>query len=116
SAFRTFYQFLAARKGLRSNPVREVQLPKLDKKLPLVLTRQQIEELLAAAARCGDYGTVLQQRPAAERTGRSGCGRCGSLHGIGPRLRQRQKGTRLSGWVAGAGGHLALSCSGECSF
>jgi site-specific recombinase XerD len=53
SAFRTFYQFLAARKGLRSNPVREVQLPKLDKKLPLVLTRQQIEELLAAPARVG---------------------------------------------------------------
>jgi len=51
SAFRTFYQFLAARKGLRSNPVREVQLPKLEKKLPLVLTRQQIEELLAAPAR-----------------------------------------------------------------
>jgi integrase/recombinase XerC len=51
SALRTFYQFLAARKGLRSNPVREVQLPKLDKKLPLVLTRQQIEELLAAPAR-----------------------------------------------------------------
>jgi integrase/recombinase XerC len=51
SAFRTFYQFLVARKGLRSNPVREVQLPKLEKKLPLVLTRQQIEELLAAPAR-----------------------------------------------------------------
>jgi integrase/recombinase XerC len=51
SALRTFYQFLAARKGLQSNPVREVQLPKLDKKLPLVLTRQQVEELLAAPAR-----------------------------------------------------------------
>jgi integrase/recombinase XerC len=50
SAFRTLYQFLAARKGLRSNPVREVQLPKLEKKLPLVLTRQQVEELLAAPA------------------------------------------------------------------
>jgi integrase/recombinase XerC len=50
SAFRTFYQFLAARKGLRSNPLREVQLPKLEKKLPLVLTRQQVEELLAAPA------------------------------------------------------------------
>jgi integrase/recombinase XerC len=48
SALRTFYQFLSARKGLRANPVREVQLPKIDKKLPLVLTRQQIEELLAA--------------------------------------------------------------------
>src|SRR5947207_9269165 len=51
SALRTFYQFLAARKGLRHNPVREVQLPKLEKKLPLVLTRQQVEELLAAPTR-----------------------------------------------------------------
>src|SRR6266702_2163720 len=51
SALRTFYQFLAARKRLRGNPVREVQLPKLEKKLPLVLTRQQVEELLAAPTR-----------------------------------------------------------------
>jgi len=51
SALRTFYQFLAARKGLRGNPVREVQLPKIEKKLPLVLTRQQVEELLTAPTR-----------------------------------------------------------------
>jgi site-specific recombinase XerD len=51
SALRTFYQFLGARKGLRSNPVREIQLPKIEKKLPLVLTRQQVEELLAAPTR-----------------------------------------------------------------
>jgi site-specific recombinase XerD len=51
SAFRTFYQFLAARKRLRRNPVREVQLPKIEKKLPLVLTRQQVEDLLAAPMR-----------------------------------------------------------------
>jgi site-specific recombinase XerD len=51
SALRTFYQFLAARKGLRGNPVREVQLPRIEKKLPLVLTRRQIEELLAAPTR-----------------------------------------------------------------
>jgi site-specific recombinase XerD len=50
SALRTFYQFLSARKGLRDNPVRQVQLPKTAKKLPLVLTRQQVEELLAAPA------------------------------------------------------------------
>jgi integrase/recombinase XerC len=48
SALHSFYQFLAARKNLRRNPVREVQLPKLEKKLPLVLTRHQIEELIAA--------------------------------------------------------------------
>jgi integrase/recombinase XerC len=51
SALRTFYQFLAARKRLRRNPVREVQLPKLEKKLPLVLTRQQVDELLGAPVR-----------------------------------------------------------------
>jgi site-specific recombinase XerD len=51
SALRTFYQFLAARKRLRTNPVREVQLPKMEKKLPLVLTRQQVEELLTAPNR-----------------------------------------------------------------
>src|SRR5438876_9988248 len=48
SALRTFYRFLTERKGLRRDPVRELQLTKIDKKLPLVLTRQQIEELLAA--------------------------------------------------------------------
>src|SRR5438094_2405332 len=48
SALRTFYQFLTARKRLARNPVREVQLPKIEKKLPLVLTRSQIEELLTA--------------------------------------------------------------------
>jgi integrase/recombinase XerC len=51
SALRSFYQFLAARKRLRKNPVREVQLPKIEKKLPLVLTRQQVEDLLSAPTR-----------------------------------------------------------------
>jgi len=51
SALRSFYQFLAARKRLRSNPVRGVQLPKVEKKLPLVLTRQQVEDLLSAPTR-----------------------------------------------------------------
>ncbi len=50
SALRTFYRFLVDRKKLRRDPVRELQLPKIDKKLPLVLTRQQIEELLATPA------------------------------------------------------------------
>ena len=48
SALRTFYKFLNARKNLVRDPLRELQLPKIDKKLPIVLTRQQIEELLAA--------------------------------------------------------------------
>jgi integrase/recombinase XerC len=48
SALRAFYKFLAERKGLKRDPVRELQLPKIEKKLPLVLTRPQIDELLAA--------------------------------------------------------------------
>lgn len=58
SAFRTFYRFLVQRKNLRKDPVRELQLPKPEKKLPLVLTRQQIDELLAAPLR------VAKQRAA----------------------------------------------------
>lgn len=48
SALRTFYRFLAERKGVAHDPVRELELPKAEKKLPLVLTRAQIEELLSA--------------------------------------------------------------------
>lgn len=48
SALRAFYKFLSDRKKIRMDPLRQLQLPKVDKKLPLVLTRQQIEELLAA--------------------------------------------------------------------
>ena len=48
SALRAFYKFLGERKKLKVDPLRQLQLPKIEKKLPLVLTRQQIEELLAA--------------------------------------------------------------------
>ena len=51
SAFRTFYRFLVERKNVRRDPVRELELPKAEKKLPLVLTRQQIDELLSAPLR-----------------------------------------------------------------
>ena len=51
SAFRTFYRFLVERKGVERDPVRELELPKAEKKLPLVLTRQQIDELLTAPLR-----------------------------------------------------------------
>jgi integrase/recombinase XerC len=48
SALRSFYRFLVARNRLTKDPVREVQLPKSGKKLPLVLTQAQMSELLAA--------------------------------------------------------------------
>jgi site-specific recombinase XerD len=55
SAFRTFYRFLVERKNFRKDPVRELQLPKPEKKLPLVLTRLQIDELLAAPLRTAKH-------------------------------------------------------------
>ena len=46
SALRSFYKYLVLRQGLARNPVSEVQLPKPERKLPVVLSRSQIEELL----------------------------------------------------------------------
>ena len=51
AALRTFFKFLTQRHGLRDNPLTEVQLPKLEKKLPLFLNAQQIDELLSAPLR-----------------------------------------------------------------
>lgn len=48
AALRTFYKFLVERHGLPANPLKLVQLPKLDRKLPLVLTAKQVLELLDA--------------------------------------------------------------------
>ncbi|MCW1885713.1 tyrosine recombinase XerC [Luteolibacter flavescens] len=47
AAVRSFYKFLVHRRGLPRSPVVEVQLPKPEKKLPVVLTVAQIDELLA---------------------------------------------------------------------
>jgi len=51
SALRSFYRYLVARNRLTKDPVREVQLPKMEKKLPLVLTQAQVNELLGAPLR-----------------------------------------------------------------
>ncbi len=51
SALRSFYRFLVGRNRLTKDPVREIQLPKAEKKLPLVLTQTQVAELLAAPLR-----------------------------------------------------------------
>jgi len=48
AALRTFYRFLVERHGLQDNPLKQVQLPKLDRNLPVVLTAKQIDALLAA--------------------------------------------------------------------
>lgn len=46
AALRSFYKFLTRREGLAVNPVIEVQLPKAEKRLPVVLTQAQVIELL----------------------------------------------------------------------
>lgn len=48
AALRSFYRFLCERKGLPSNPLIQVSLPKADKRLPVFLTPTQIEALLRA--------------------------------------------------------------------
>jgi len=48
AALRTFYKWLSERHGLTRNPLKEVQLPKLERKLPMVLTIAQMDELLGA--------------------------------------------------------------------
>ena len=51
AAFRTFYKFLTEYHGLEQNPLQQVQLPKLGRRLPFVLTPNQIDELLGAPLR-----------------------------------------------------------------
>ena len=46
AALRSFYKYLVEREGFRENPLREVQLPKMEKKLPIVLSVSQVDELL----------------------------------------------------------------------
>ena len=46
AALRSFFKFLTRRAGLTANPLLEVQLPKAQRSLPVVLTLGQIDELL----------------------------------------------------------------------
>jgi site-specific recombinase XerD len=46
AALRSFYKYLVLRRGLGRSPVAEVQLPKPERGLPVVLTIAQIDELL----------------------------------------------------------------------
>ena len=46
AALRSFYKYLTRRHGLTHNPLLDVQLPKQEKKLPVVLTLNQVIEML----------------------------------------------------------------------
>ncbi|HEX9581409.1 MAG TPA: tyrosine recombinase XerC [Gemmatimonadales bacterium] len=61
SALRTFYRFLGERHGVAHDPSRAVRLPKLERRLPPLLDRGQIEELFHQAhglAASGDFAAA----------------------------------------------------------
>lgn len=47
AALRSFHKYLTRRHGWKQNPLAQVQLPKPEKKLPVVLTLRQVEDMLA---------------------------------------------------------------------
>lgn len=47
AALRSFFKWLTRRQGWKANPLLDVQLPKQEKKLPVVLTVTQISDMLA---------------------------------------------------------------------
>jgi site-specific recombinase XerD len=51
AALRSFYKFLVLRRGLAGSPVAQVQLPKPERALPVVLTVAQIDALLGLPLR-----------------------------------------------------------------
>jgi len=59
AAFRTFYKFLVERHGFQNNPLKEVQLPKAEKKLPLVFSAKQVVELLEAPLKMERKGQAV---------------------------------------------------------
>jgi integrase/recombinase XerC len=46
SALRSFYKYLVHRDGLNKSPLNDIQLPKAERKLPVILNQKQIIELL----------------------------------------------------------------------
>jgi integrase/recombinase XerC len=51
SALRTFYKFLIRHGAVETSPIKNLSLPKLEKRLPKFLTIQQMKDLLAAPAK-----------------------------------------------------------------
>ncbi len=51
SALRSFYKFLVRRGHLSATPIKNISVPKLEKRLPRFLTVQQMSDLLAAPLR-----------------------------------------------------------------
>jgi len=59
SVFRSFYRFLGTRYGMEANPAKGVRAPKLERRLPAVLDRAQVEvmfEYATSLAAGGGFG------------------------------------------------------------
>ena len=69
SALRTFYKFLMRHGVVECLPIKNISLPKLEKRLPRFLTKQQMEELLVAPAK------LLAGQQQKKRSGPSDFGR-----------------------------------------
>ncbi len=62
SALRSFYRFLGQRYGVTANPARGARIPKLDKRLPAVMDRKQMEQLFEVAEAASASGEFLGLR------------------------------------------------------
>lgn len=62
SVLRSFYRFLGLRYGVEHNPAKGVRLPKLERRLPAVLDREQMEELFRHAQSLAEAGGFREQR------------------------------------------------------
>lgn len=56
SALRTFYRFLATRHGLSANPALAVRTPKLERRLPTLMDRGQMDELFRTVETLAESG------------------------------------------------------------
>ncbi|QQL46373.1 tyrosine recombinase XerC [Sulfuriroseicoccus oceanibius] len=54
AALRSFYKWLRDRRGMKENPLADVQLPKPERKLPVVLTAKHLDELLELPLKSAD--------------------------------------------------------------
>jgi len=62
SALRGFYRFLSQRHGISENPASSVRLPKLEKKLPAVLDRVQVDLMFEMAESLASNGGFIPTR------------------------------------------------------
>jgi integrase/recombinase XerC len=71
STLRTFYKFLIQHGAAESSPIKNLSLPKLEKRLPKFLTKQQMEDLLLAPVKLLE--TQKQKRGAGRPISTAAC-------------------------------------------